>query len=342
MALFIPEFNLQPLNTLAAPVTAAWYMAVNSETALLEGLSFAAEKNLPLLVLGGGSNLVLAERFEGLVLHMQTKGVWLLNESEEHVILKVAAGETWHDFVMHSLNEGFYGVENLALIPGSVGAAPIQNIGAYGVEVKDVIEEVHAIEVASRMAITFPHSACQFTYRDSFFKQAGIDRYIITHVVFRLNKQAKPNLSYPELAKQFSQFPVSSNAVADAVIKLRQTKLPAPDEIPNVGSFFKNPILNHEEFAKLQALHPSVPCYPQANGEIKIAAGWLIDQAGWKGRELGTARVHDKQALVLTNPQRDRAQAVIALANAISQDVHKRFGVLLEIEPRVYSFERRD
>ncbi|MGN0921367.1 MAG: UDP-N-acetylmuramate dehydrogenase [Cellvibrio sp.] len=337
MALFIPEFNLQKFNTLAVPATAAWYLSVTSHDDLLQGLIFAKERQLPLLVLGGGSNVILPSRFDGLVLHMQTKGVELVDEDEQHVLLKVAAGEIWHDFVMASLASGYFGLENLALIPGSVGAAPIQNIGAYGVEVDAFINEVHAVEISSKTTIIFTNDACQFGYRDSFFKRDGLDRYLITHVVFRLLKQPKLVLGYPELAKYFASDEPTPIDVAEAVIAIRRSKLPDPAETPNVGSFFKNPIVESSAHSALVERFPLVPSYPQADGRFKIAAGWLIDQAGWKGREQGGARVHERQALVLTNPYKSDSGAVLRLARAIADDVFQQFGIALEIEPRVYS-----
>lgn len=342
MSLVIPEFNLQSFNTLAVPCIAAWYISVSDEIELKKAIEFAKEKSLKLLVLGGGSNVILPEYFDGLAIHVRTQGISIISQTENEVVLGVAAGENWHDFVMWCLTNNFYGLENLALIPGTVGAAPIQNIGAYGVEVKDFIAEVKVIERQSLLPITFVNEACQFDYRESIFKSENLDKYIVTSVVFKLSKVAAVNITYPALINaindMFGQGHISTPLdVADAVIAVRESKLPNPQDIPNVGSFFKNPIVERRDYERLVVVHPKMPHFPAKNGAVKLAAGWLIDQAGWRGRALNGAAVHEKQALVLTNPQRKSAETVLRLAQEIVIDVHKKFGVMLEAEPRTYS-----
>lgn len=339
MPLFLPHFDLQKFNTLAVPAIADWYVQVGSDQELIQVLSRAREEHWPLLVLGGGSNLVLRGDFPGLVIHQQTLGKTLVQERDDSVWMRVAAGENWHQLVEYSLAQGFYGLENLSLIPGSVGAAPIQNIGAYGVELKDVFAELSAIEIASGLSVNFTAESCQFSYRDSVFKQALKDKYIITSVTFKLSRQPQLVLDYPALREALGAIPadeITPELVSRAVIEIRQSKLPDPDEIPNVGSFFKNPVVSHAQFAVLKAEFPDVVAYPLGTVGVKLAAGWLIERAGWRGRSFAGAKVHSRQALVLTNPEHLPGQAVLELAAAISTDVKAQFGVQLDMEPRIY------
>ena len=339
MPLFLPHFSLQSHNTLAVPAVADWFVSVASDADLRQALAWARERQLPLLVLGGGSNIVLRDNFPGLVIHMRSQGKNLVAEDEDYVWLQVAAGENWHQLVEYTLGQGFYGLENLSLIPGSVGAAPIQNIGAYGVEVQDVLAELTALEIASGVQVNFTRDSCQFGYRDSIFKGALKDKYIITSVTFRLRKNPHLVLDYPALRQALAGVApenLSPGLVSGAVIAIRQSKLPDPAQIPNVGSFFKNPMISLEQYQQLQQRYPQLVAYPVDGQQIKLAAGWLIDQAGWRGREFAGARVHPQQALVLTNPQRLPGGALLALAEQIQGDVQARFGVHLEMEPRVY------
>lgn len=339
MPLFLPQFNIQKFNTLAVPAVANFFVSVRSDEELLEALVFAKTKNLPLLILGGGSNIVLRADFPGLVIHIKTRGLDVVAEDEDFVWVKVAAGENWHELVQHSLDQGFYGLENLSLIPGSVGAAPIQNIGAYGVELKDVFVELTAINIQSGLEVTFTKESCGFGYRDSVFKQALKDQYVITSVTLRLGKSPHLNLDYPALRNFFSGLSledISPLQVSAAVVAIRQSKLPAPADIPNVGSFFKNPVVTLKQFESIKARFPAVISYPVSKDMVKLAAGWLIDKAGWKGREVDGAGVHSDQALVLTNPYRQSGALVLALAAKIVASVRDRFGVELEMEPRIY------
>lgn len=338
MPLFLPHFNLQSYNTLASPVCADFFVSVKDETELLAALKFASEQSLPLLVLGGGSNIVLHDDFPGLVIHMQFFGKELVREDDNFFYVKAAAGENWSDFVDYCLGEHFWGLENLSLIPGCVGAAPIQNIGAYGVELKDVFSELSAIDVKSGLSITFTHDACQFDYRDSVFKNGLKDQFIITSVTFKLAKEAQLKTHYPALTTALSAYAaelITPELVSQVVCEIRQSKLPDPKEIPNVGSFFKNPVISKEKLAEIQQSFPDVVYYPANANLVKLAAGWLIDRAGWKGVEQDAA-VHAQQALVLTNPLRLKGAAVLALAEQIKNSIATIFGIELEQEPRNY------
>jgi UDP-N-acetylmuramate dehydrogenase len=337
--LFLPHFNLQKFNTLAVPALAQYFVSVKTDDELREALAFARTENLPLLLLGGGSNIVLRADFPGLVVQIKSQGKEVVNENDEFVWLKVAAGENWHQLVEYSLDNALYGLENLSLIPGSVGAAPIQNIGAYGVEVKELVAELSALNIRSGLSVTFTNESCQFGYRDSIFKQSLKDQYVITSVTFRLRKRPRLNLTYPALRAALAtiaEAEITPQQVSAAVIDIRQTKLPDPTLIPNVGSFFKNPVIDQQQFEALKAENPAMVSYPAAANQVKLAAGWLIDQAGWRGREIGGAMVHEQQALVLTNPGKSSGQVVLELADLIKQSVLEQFGVRLEMEPRIY------
>jgi len=336
--LYLPHFNLQSYNTLASPVCADFFVAVKDEAELLAALKFAHERELPLLVLGGGSNIVLHDDFPGLVIHVQFLGKELMREDDDFFYVKAAAGESWSDFVNYCLDENFWGLENLSLIPGNVGAAPIQNIGAYGVELKDVFSELTALDIKSGLTITFTHEACQFGYRDSVFKNALKDQFIITSVTFRLTKVPCLKVHYPALQAAlvgYQSETITPELVSQVVCDIRRSKLPDPKQIPNVGSFFKNPIISLEKLAEIQQDFPKVVYYPVDENLVKLAAGWLIDRAGWKGFEQGAA-VHGQQALVLTNPARLKGSAVLAVAEMIKASILKQFGVELEQEPRNY------
>lgn len=339
MPLFLPHFNLQKFNTLAVPALAQYFVSVKTDDELREALAFARTEKLPLLLLGGGSNIVLRADFPGLVVQIKSQGKEVVNENDEFVWLKVAAGENWHQLVEFSLANALYGLENLALIPGSVGAAPIQNIGAYGVEIKELVAELSVLNIRSGLSVTLTNESCQFGYRDSIFKQSLKDQCVITSVTLRLRKQPQLNLAYPALRSalaHIAEADITPQQVCAAVIAIRQTKLPDPALIPNVGSFFKNPVIDLQHFDTLKTENPAIVAYPAAVNQVKLAAGWLIDQAGWRGREVGGAAVHDRQALVLTNPRKSSGQSVLDLADLIKQSVLDQFGVILELEPRIY------
>lgn len=304
----------------------------------MAALKFAKENNLPLLVLGGGSNIVLHDDFPGLAIHIQFMGKELVREDAEHFYIKAAAGENWSDFVDYCLDEQAWGLENLSLIPGNVGAAPIQNIGAYGVELKDVFSELTALEIKSGLSITFTAEACQFGYRDSVFKNALKDQFIITSVTFKLAKTPALKIHYPALRDALANVPadkITPELVSQVVCDIRRSKLPDPKTIPNVGSFFKNPVVSTTTLASIQQAFPNVVAYPVDENSVKLAAGWLIDRAGWRGFSKGAA-VHEQQALVLTNPNRLNGSAVLEVAELIKASVLSTFGVELEQEPRNY------
>lgn len=319
-------------------MSADFFVSIKDDAELIAALKFAKEKNLPLLVLGGGSNVVLHDDFPGLAIHIQLMGKELVREDAEHVYIKAAAGESWSGFVEYCLDEQFWGLENLSLIPGNVGAAPIQNIGAYGVELKDVFSELTALDIKSGLSITFTAEACQFGYRDSVFKNALKDQFIITSVTFKLTKVPALKIHYPALRDAFVNLAsgdITPELVSQVVCDIRRSKLPDPKIIPNVGSFFKNPIVSTATLTELQQDFPNVVAYSVDEGSVKLAAGWLIDRAGWKGFMRG-AGIHEQQALVLTNPSRLRASAVLELAELVKASVFNMFGVVLEQEPRNY------
>lgn len=332
------NFPLDSLNTFGLPARARFFAAATTEAELQTLLRMATARQLALMVLGGGSNVIFAGDFPGLVLQPALRGIHCLSEDAQYFLVEVAAGEVWHDFVQYSLAQGWYGLENLSLIPGSVGACPIQNIGAYGVEITDHFHSLTAIEIATGESREFTHAECRFSYRDSVFKQELSDRYIITRVRFQLLRQPAVKTAYGDIQQELARMNISTptpQQVADAVIAIRQRKLPSPQVIGNAGSFFKNPVVSTAELARLQAAYPAIVAYPQGD-KAKLAAGWLIDQAGWKGRRLGPVGSYEKQALVLVNHGGARGADVLALAQAIQADVAQRFGVHLEMEPRVY------
>lgn len=328
--------SLRELNTFGIDAHARTFVSVKS-VADLEAIAADVQLSvMPRMVLGGGSNLLLTRDVDGLVLHMVNTGRVIVGESEQQVIVRAEAGENWHDFVQWTLSQGLPGLENLSLIPGSVGAAPIQNIGAYGSELREFFHSLTFFDFQTGQERVLSREECRFGYRDSVFKHALRDRAVIVDVSFALPRQWQPNLRYAELAAEMAARTVSDPSaqdIADAVITIRRRKLPDPAEIGNAGSFFKNPVVSPEQHAQLLAKHPRLVSYPQSDGSIKLAAGWLIDQCGWKGRSLGAAGVHERQALVLVNRGGATGAAVLALATKISDDVRTRFGVSLEIEP---------
>jgi UDP-N-acetylmuramate dehydrogenase len=338
VSLYLPYLNLQNYNTLASPVCADFFVSVKDNDELLDAIKFAKARDLPLLVLGGGSNIVLHDNFPGLVIHVQFFGKDLAWEDEHYVYVKAEAGENWSDFVDYCLDQQYWGLENLSLIPGNVGAAPIQNIGAYGVELKDVFEELSAFEIKTGITITFTREACRFDYRDSVFKHEFKDQFIITSVTFKLTKVPSLKLQYPALQKalaKYAQEEITPDLVSQVVCDIRRSKLPDPKNIPNVGSFFKNPIISTDQLVKIQQTFPDVVFYPLDSVRVKLAAAWLIDRAGWRGVNRGAA-VHSEQALVITNPAKLSGEKVLELAGAIRDSVLQMFGVELEQEPRAY------
>lgn len=333
-----PEANvsLQSFNTLSVPSTADYYVSAVNVEQIKQALVWAKEHKQDVLVLSGGSNIVLQGDFKGLCLRIDTQGIDCKTTQNNTILVTAAAGENWHDFVRFCLQTGAYGLENLALIPGCVGAAPVQNIGAYGVEIKDFMVSLAAICRDTGELRRFSRDECGFAYRDSVFKNAYRDQFIITGVTFELPTIPAPNLSYSALAQALAdKQPPTPEDVYAAVVAMRSAKLPHPDDIANVGSFFKNPIVTQSRFSELQLKFPNAVGFPDPEG-IKLAAGWLIDNAGWKGVIEDGVGVHKNQALVITNPGKSDGHKVVELAKRIQTDVEQRYGVILEIEPRVY------
>ena len=330
--------SLQPYNTFGIAANARYFAVIDSLATLRAALADPAVQGLPLLVLGGGSNLLFTRDFDGLVLQMRLSGKRVLQDDGDSVLVQAMAGENWHSFVMWTLQQDWQGLENMALIPGTVGAAPIQNIGAYGVELKDCFAALEALDLHSGELVTLDSAACRFAYRDSLFKRAGQGRYLILSVTFRLRRNGTPKLDYGDIRAELAAQgigDITPQAVANAVIAIRQRKLPDPAQIGNAGSFFKNPLVSAERLAHIRADYPNAPAYPQPDGQSKLAAGWLIDQCGWKGQSLGHAGVYEQQALVLVNRGGATGAEVLALARAIQDSVRQRFGVELEPEPVV-------
>jgi UDP-N-acetylmuramate dehydrogenase len=291
---------------------------------------------LPRLVLGGGSNVLFTRDFAGLVLHMRSIGIEIVGEDADVTYVRAAAGENWHRFVQWTLMQGLNGLENLSLIPGSVGAAPIQNIGAYGVEVKDCFHALTAFDFETGKILALGKPDCRFGYRDSVFKNGLRDRAVILDVTFALPKRWQPNLRYADVAQELHARGLAAPTardISEAVIAIRTRKLPDPAVIGNAGSFFKNPVVPAMQRDALLARHPQLVSYAQPDGSFKLAAGWLIDQCGWKGKSIGAAGVYEKQALVLVNRGGASGPDIVRLAEAIQADVSARFGVMLEPEP---------
>ncbi|WP_253189680.1 UDP-N-acetylmuramate dehydrogenase [Paraburkholderia fungorum] len=338
-------YPLKAHNTFGFDVRAQFACRIEREEQLMVAVRDPRAAGLPRLVLGGGSNVVLTGDFGGLVLLMAMRGREVVREDDDAWYVEAAGGEPWHEFVAWTLSQGMPGLENLALIPGTVGAAPIQNIGAYGLEMCERFASLRAVELATGEVVELDAQACQFGYRDSFFKREGRERFVITSVTFRLPKAWQPRAGYADLARALtagasaSAAPGSDDAlptaqaIFDAVVAVRRAKLPDPLELGNAGSFFKNPVVDAAQFDALKLREPEVVSYPQPDGRVKLAAGWLIDRCGWKGRAMGAAAVHERQALVLVNRGGASGAEVLALAKAVQRDVLARFGVELEAEP---------
>ena len=332
--------NLKELNTFGIEAFAKEFIKLNSSK---EATDFFKETSLAqghFLILGGGSNLLLTEDFDGVVIQNNIKGIEITEDNEEHVTLKVGAGENWHELVLYCIEHNYAGIENLSLIPGNVGASPMQNIGAYGVEVKDVITQVEAIEITTGETTTFSNEECEFEYRSSIFKTSHKNQFFISSVQFNLAKKAQFNVSYGAIKSQLQEDGINEDsltlkAVSDAVISIRKSKLPNPAEIGNSGSFFKNPVINDVLFEQLKKKHKGMPAYKLPQGGYKLAAGWLIEKTGWKGYTEGNYGVHKKQALVLVNYGGASGLEIYDLSERILLSVQKKFGVTLEREVNI-------
>lgn len=330
------DVPLQRFNTFGLPARAQRYLRVTDPAQLAQLAAEPSLAGLPRFVLGGGSNVLLTRDVEALVLHMAIAGRAVAGEEGGCVLVRAGAGENWHRFVEFTLEQGLGGLENLSLIPGTVGAAPIQNIGAYGLEIKDVFHSLTVFDPKDGSQGTLRGPDCRFAYRDSLFKQPDGAGLVVLDVTFALPRAWRPNLRYAELARELEAAGLSDptpRQVSEAVIAIRRRKLPDPLEIGNAGSFFKNPVVPRSQCMELLARYPDLVHHSQPDGSEKLAAGWLIDQCGWKGKGIGAAGVYPKQALVLVNKGGATGAQVLALARAIQDDVRARFGVALEPEP---------
>lgn len=329
----------QPLftyNTFGIQASAEYFANARNIDDLKEGLSFSRDKKL--LVLGGGSNLLLLNDFKGLALHVDLKGIEKLGEDTDFYYVKASAGENWHQFVLFCISQNLAGVENLSLIPGNVGASPMQNIGAYGVEIKDVFYELEAMNRNDLSIKTFSKQECEFDYRSSIFKTHAKDEYIILNVTFKFAKAPVLNTSYGAIEERLNDMGITDPDIKDisnAVIAIRSSKLPDPKQIGNAGSFFKNPVITNDQFIQLKEQYPAISAYPQADGTVKVAAGWLIETAGWKGKRIGNYGVHVNQALVLVNYGNANGQDIYNLSQDILSDIKNKFGIELEREVNI-------
>ncbi len=330
--------SLKPYNTFGIDVSARYFAQAHSDDEVREALTQARQRQVPVQVIGGGSNLLLTRDVDALVLHIASRGRRLLSDDGERVVVEAEAGEPWHPFVQWSLAQGYCGLENLSLIPGTVGAAPMQNVGAYGVEIKDVFAGLTALDRETGELRDFTLHDCAFAYRDSVFKR-NPGRWLILRVRFVLSHALQAHLDYGPVRQRLAEQGVeqlTAQAISDAICSIRREKLPDPAELGNAGSFFKNPVVAAELVERIRQQYPAVVAYPQADGQVKLAAGWLIEQAGWKGYREGDAGVHRLQSLVLVNYGQASGAQVYALAQRIQADILARFGVALEMEPNLY------
>ncbi|MFN3996537.1 UDP-N-acetylmuramate dehydrogenase [Algoriphagus sp.] len=329
------NISLKSLNTFGIAKNARFFIVADNIHVLMEALIWAKEKNQQVLILGGGSNILLTGDYEGLVIKIEIKGIALLKEDEEHVWIKVGAGEIWHDLVLYAIEKNWAGLENLSLIPGTVGASPMQNIGAYGVELKEVFESLEALNRSTFTIETFSGNACEFGYRESVFKHKFKNQYVICSVVFKLSKTPAYKVEYgaiQDILKEKGVNQLSIRDISNAVIAIRSSKLPDPKEIGNAGSFFKNPTIGTDQYSELRSIFPDIPGYPVENG-VKVPAGWLIEQTGWKGKRIGEVGVHAKQALVLVNYGEGQGTDIIELSDQVRHSVREKFGI--ELQPEV-------
>lgn len=324
------DYNLLPNNTFGINAKADIFMEYDSVEDLQDLMPEIQDKRI--LHIGGGSNLLFTDDFHGVILHSRIKGVEVVEQDSDHVLLKVGAAVVWDQLVEMTVEKGWYGIENLSLIPGETGAAAVQNIGAYGVEAKDVIQTVHTVDLKTGEIRLFQNAECQYAYRHSIFKAELKGRYAVTHVTIRLSKIYEPKLNYGNIRQALGNAEVTAQNVRKAIIDMRNEKLPDPKVLGNAGSFFMNPVVTHEKYEELKTRYPDIPAFVMDHG-VKIPAGWLIEQSGWKGKALGKAAVHDKQALVLVNLGGADATDIVALSDEVRKTVSDKFGI--EISPEV-------
>ncbi|WP_423812366.1 UDP-N-acetylmuramate dehydrogenase [Pseudomonas asiatica] len=332
------QVSLKPYNTFGIDVKARYFTQAHDDQEVRLALAQAQQGGVPVLVIGGGSNLLLTRDIDALVLHMASRGRRVLGDDGERIVVEAEAGEPWHPFVQWTLAQGYCRLENLSLIPGTVGAAPMQNVGAYGVEIKDVFVGLTALDRETGELRDFGLAECAFGYRDSLFKR-NPGRWLILRVRFALSRTLQAHLDYGPVRQRLAEQGVTeptAQAISEAICNIRREKLPDPAELGNAGSFFKNPVVSAELVERIRAQYPGVVAYPQADGQVKLAAGWLIEQAGWKGHREGDAGVHRLQSLVLVNYGQASGAQMHALACRIQADILERFGVELEMEPNLY------
>ncbi|MCF8331145.1 MAG: UDP-N-acetylmuramate dehydrogenase [Bacteroidales bacterium] len=332
------NLSLKSLNTFGIEATAAIYAALESEKDIMDYLDKYGLKTDSTFILGGGSNVLFTRDFNGVVLHIKLKGIKIIDEDDDYVYVKAMAGEEWDDLVKYAVNKGYGGLENLSLIPGSVGAAPIQNIGAYGVEQKDHFFSLEAISIRDQQKKVFNKQDCHFRYRDSVFKNEQAKKYIITSVTYRLDKKPVINTEYGGIQEEFKRMNIKKPGIKDvseAVRNIRNRKLPDPEKTGNAGSFFKNPVVTEEKYEKLIQRFPEIVSFKLNNDYYKLAAGWLIEHSDWKGKAIGHAAVHKNQALVLVNLGRAKGSEVVHLARMIRMSVEKKYGIELDYEVNI-------
>ncbi|WLH34180.1 UDP-N-acetylmuramate dehydrogenase [Pseudomonas sp. FP2196] len=333
-----PQVSLKPFNSFGVEVRAQLFAEAHNDADVREALAYAESHDVPLLVIGGGSNLLLTADIPALVLRMATRGIRVISDDGNRVVIEAEAGEPWHPFVQHTLAQGFSGLENLSLIPGTVGAAPMQNIGAYGVEIKDVFAGLTALDRQTGELRDFSLEECNFAYRDSLFKQQP-GRWLILRVRFKLDRAAHLHLEYGPVRQRLTEQGIEQPTPTDvsrAICSIRSEKLPDPAVLGNAGSFFKNPLVSAALVEQIKAQHPDLVAYAQPDGQMKLAAGWLIERAGWKGFREADAGVHKLQALVLVNYGAATGLQLLDLAQRIQKDISERFNVELEMEPNRY------
>ena len=333
MANLHENYSLKPYNTFGIEAKANYFFEFDTIDEIQSFLNINPLDNIIFHILGGGSNILFTGDYEGIIIHPNIKGIEIVEENDDSVLVKVGANEDWDQFVDWAVTNAYGGIENLSNIPGVVGAVPVQNIGAYGVEASQVVEKLDAISIESNKQVEFKNFHCEFDYRDSVFKKEYKNLFIITYVYFRLNKKPEFNLEYGAINKELENYDeVNLKNIREVIIKIRESKLPDPEVIGNAGSFFKNPIVETRFAEKLIAKYPDCPNYEVDNSNTKLAAGWLIEQCGWKGKHVGQAGVHKDQALVLVNLGDAKGSEVLQLANDIKKSVLLKYGVLLELE----------
>ena len=334
----IANYPLLKLNTFGVDVKAKYFVSINTVNELIELTKTKVFKELQLLILGGGSNILFTKDFDGLVILNSIKGKEIIDQTQESIFLKIGAGENWHELVMYTVDNGWGGIENLSLIPGNTGTAPMQNIGAYGVEIKETFVELEALEISSGKIVKFNNSDCEFGYRESVFKNKMKNQYIIVNITLELKRNPVLNINYGDVKAILESQNINNPSikqVSDAIISIRQSKLPDPKIIGNSGSFFKNPIVSLNQLELIKKKYPNVVNYKINENEFKIAAGWMIERAGWKGKKFNNYGVHEKQALVLVNYGLANGMEIFNLSEEIILDIKDKFGITLEREVNI-------